>query len=211
MYPNLFVPLGQSLLVTAIGVVLLIISFLVLSKNQKAFLHGYAASFLPAINRGRRVSTSKTPPRSLSPEKKIPSNAPAPVDYKEVFPPSTREALCKAAKSLPAPQGETLAVREVDQEDFRKNVIPFTADYRNYGPRMYTPTEISLEEVKALGDFPNYAELSGVPLPEAYKEFDIEKAIPRPYRPFRWAYHQTMCKPTPVTKHMSQLTSLSQL
>jgi hypothetical protein len=59
---------------------------------------------------------------------------------------------------------------------------------------MFTPCEFSTEEIKALGDFPDYVTLSGVPLPEAYPEFDINKAKPRPYRPFRWNYHQTMCK-----------------
>lgn len=49
-------------------------------------------------------------------------------------------------------------------------------------------------EIKAFGRFPDYAALTEVPLPSAYKEFDISKALPRPYRPFRWAYHQTMCK-----------------
>jgi len=52
-------------------------------------------------------------------------------------------------------------------------------------------------EIAAYGDFPDYASLSGVPLPSEYKGFDITKALPRPYRPFRWVYHQTMCKPLP--------------
>ena len=51
-----------------------------------------------------------------------------------------------------------------------------------------------MDEIKALGDFPDYEALSGVPLPEPYKEFDIKTALPRPYRPFRWQYHQTMCE-----------------
>ena len=51
----------------------------------------------------------------------------------------------------------------------------------------------TMEEIRALGDFPDYATLSGVPLPEAYPEFDIRTAKPRPFRPVRWAYHQTMC------------------
>jgi hypothetical protein len=59
---------------------------------------------------------------------------------------------------------------------------------------MFTPCGFSTDDIKALGDFPDYATLSGVPLPRPYPEFDIKKAIPRPYRPFRWAYHQTMCK-----------------
>lgn len=49
------------------------------------------------------------------------------------------------------------------------------------------------DEIAAYGRFPDYAALSGVPLPTAYPKFDIIKALPRPYRPFRWAYHQTMC------------------
>lgn len=61
-------------------------------------------------------------------------------------------------------------------------------------PNKYTPTGFSTDEIKTLGDFPAYDILSGVPLPEPYEEFQAEKAVPRPYRPFRWAYHQTMCK-----------------
>ncbi|EWC44516.1 hypothetical protein DRE_06688 [Drechslerella stenobrocha 248] len=53
--------------------------------------------------------------------------------------------------------------------------------------RTFTPAEIA-----ALGRFPNYAALTGVPLPAAYSNFDISRAKPRPYRPFRWPYHQTM-------------------
>lgn len=59
---------------------------------------------------------------------------------------------------------------------------------------MNTVCGFSVDEIKALEDFPDYAELSGVSLPTPYPEFDIEKALPRPYRPFRWAYHQTICK-----------------
>ncbi|EIW85389.1 hypothetical protein CONPUDRAFT_150201 [Coniophora puteana RWD-64-598 SS2] len=39
---------------------------------------------------------------------------------------------------------------------------------------------------------PDYAKLSGVPLPKPLPNFDYTKAKPRPYRPFRWEYHQTM-------------------
>ena len=53
----------------------------------------------------------------------------------------------------------------------------------------------TLEERKKLGWYPDYAELSGVPWPKPYLDFDPEKALPRPYRPFRWPYHQTMGKP----------------
>lgn len=56
-----------------------------------------------------------------------------------------------------------------------------------------TATGITLREIQRVGDFPDYATLSGIPLPSPYPKFDITTAMPRPYRPFRWAYHQTMC------------------
>jgi hypothetical protein len=74
-------------------------------------------------------------------------------------------------------------------------MLPITRAYdlENGSPK-YTPTGFSTTEIQAMGDFPAYDILSGVPLPEPYENFDPAKALPRPYRPFRWAYHQTMCK-----------------
>ena len=182
-----FIYLGIGLLLTAIII-------LALNKHQRESIFAW----IPVAPRGRRISTSKTPPRSLSPEKKVPNNGPAPVDYKDVFPPSSRETLAKAAETLSPSQKKQLLGRTVDEAEFKKNLIPFTTDYRECGPSTYTANEISVEEIKALDDFPNYAELSGVSLPEAYKEFKIETAVARPYRPLRWAYHQTMCTLFPL-------------
>ncbi|KAK6504381.1 hypothetical protein TWF506_002582 [Arthrobotrys conoides] len=56
-----------------------------------------------------------------------------------------------------------------------------------YPLKSYTQAEIT-----SIGRYPSYSTLTGVPLPEAYHAFDIKTAKPRPYRPFRWAYHQTM-------------------
>ncbi|KII88722.1 hypothetical protein PLICRDRAFT_41940 [Plicaturopsis crispa FD-325 SS-3] len=39
---------------------------------------------------------------------------------------------------------------------------------------------------------PDYFKLCNMPLPTPLPDFDIDKARPRPYRPFRWEYHQTM-------------------
>ena len=177
---------GQCVIVAAI---LTCLAVLVLNKSQRQILFTWV--LLPP--RGRRIETSKTPPRSLSPEKKVPNNGPPTVPYKDTYPPSRRGALANVAKQLSLAQREKLAGRDVDQIEFKKCIIPFTADYRECGST-YTPMELSIDEIKALGDFPDYAELCGVPLPEAYKEFNIETALPRPYRPFRWAYHQTMGK-----------------
>ena len=188
-------PSTQSLILVSIGILLSGISYLVQTKKQKKAIHEQLSSWLPKISRGRRTSTSKTPPRSLTPEKKVPNNAPPPNGYKDIFPPSSRGNLPVWTRSWTSIFGTFKRSENGDtnQELLKKNIIPWEADYRICSSSTYTPMEITIGEVKALGDFPNYSKLSGVPLPEAYKEFEIERAIARPYRPFRWAYHQTMC------------------
>lgn len=141
--------------------------------------------------RGRKASTAATPPRSLSPEKKDAASI-SPPSYSDTLPPQRRETLPNVAKGLPDTLGK-LPCTDVSEEEVRKHILPMTANYMTSEPNLYTPTGFSAEEIRAMGDFPNYAELSGVPLPQPYAEFDIDKALPRPYRPFRWAYHQTMC------------------
>jgi hypothetical protein len=71
--------------------------------------------------------------------------------------------------------------------------IPLHVPLAEANAEAVTPTGFSAVDIKELGDFPDYASLSGVPLPEPYPDFDIKKAIARPYRPLRWRYHQTMC------------------
>ncbi|OJJ57012.1 hypothetical protein ASPSYDRAFT_59436 [Aspergillus sydowii CBS 593.65] len=132
--------------------------------------------------RNRRASTSHTPPRSISPEKKMPSQQKTPASPVDVLPPQRRHAL--ATIGLP--------YKEITEDEVRQRILPMIEDYRDCQEERYTPTGFSVADVKALGDFPDYATLSGVPLPEAYDGFDIERALPRPYRPFRWSYHQTM-------------------
>ncbi|KAG2149344.1 hypothetical protein DEU56DRAFT_978007 [Suillus clintonianus] len=39
---------------------------------------------------------------------------------------------------------------------------------------------------------PDFSQLTGVPHPKPVHGFSIAHARPRPYRPFRWEYHQTM-------------------
>lgn len=48
------------------------------------------------------------------------------------------------------------------------------------------------ETSKAEGET-DYFKLTGVPPPKPLPDFNIDNALPRPYRPFRWKYHQTMC------------------
>lgn len=159
---------------------------------------GYAFSssewwskFLGHLRQSRRLTLeANTPPRELSPSSKVdPFEA---ADYRDTLPPSRRLALKAAAPDI-FPGLQEMSEEQLQTEG-RKRAIPFDVPFDQVHPKALSPTGISVEEIKALGDFPDYATLSGIPLPQPYKEFEISKAIPRPYRPIRWAYHQTMCK-----------------
>lgn len=182
--------------VTAIGLLLSLISFLLLTGPQRKIIYHRLAPWLPLTARPQRTLSSKTPPRSISPERKPAANVPSPAEYKDIFPPWRRDSLVTAATQSPFARKNELSgtLKDLPDRTFRESLIPMTADYRTCTnpANTYTPMGISLSEVAALGDFPDYAELSGVPLPTPYSTFKLENALPRPYRPFRWAYHQTM-------------------
>lgn len=187
---------GHYAAATAIGLLLSLASLLLLTGPQRKVVYSRLTPWLSITTRSRRSSSSKTPPRSVSPEKKPPGNVPPSVDHKDLFPPWRRDALLPAAHSSPFARKNELPGAFIDTPDriFQESLIPLAANYRTCTSpsSTYTPMGISLSEVAALGDFPDYAELSGVPSPSPYSAFKIESALPRPYRPFRWAYHQTM-------------------
>lgn len=139
-----------------------------------------------------KASPTRSPPPSPKSEKKPQGSQASKEGYPEIFPPLRREALLKVAESLPAEKRKLLG-QDVTEKDVLASPLPLTADYMTSEGNKYTGTGFSVDEIKALGDFPDYPELSGVPPPEPYSDFKLEKAIPRPYRPFRWSYHQTMC------------------
>ncbi|KAF2125986.1 hypothetical protein P153DRAFT_378231 [Dothidotthia symphoricarpi CBS 119687] len=122
----------------------------------------------------RRYSGSTTPPRSLSLSEK---QVDIPVTYSDTFPPSRHSVWSGTG---------------VDSVDPETDVLPLEASYLDAKDSLYTPCGFSIKDIKSLGDFPDYAALSGVRLPQSHPVFDIKNALPRPYRPFRWAYHQTM-------------------
>ncbi|KAL2812378.1 hypothetical protein BJX63DRAFT_247095 [Aspergillus granulosus] len=146
-------------------------------------------SRLSRLRPSRRTSTSKTPPRSISPSKKkaAAGSQSSPTNPVDVLPPQRRHVLATLGVSHK---------EQIGEGDVRRKILPMNVDYKaacqDGDEEQYTPTGFSVADLKDLGDFPDYAALSGVPLPVAYPEFDIERALPRPYRPFRWAYHQTM-------------------
>jgi hypothetical protein len=121
-------------------------------------------------------------------------------DYTAIFPPSRRCVLPELAKTASSLNQKILVGKEPSLDFLLNDPLPTTRSYdlENEEPK-YTPTGFSTEEIKAMGDFPAYDILSGVPLPEPYVNFDPAKALPRPYRPLRWAYHQTMCKSKPFS------------
>jgi hypothetical protein len=176
-----------NMLALVLGAIFLIssLSVLVFSQNRRAVI-------LDRLHfHRRRVSVAGTPPRSLSPEKKALEEQP---DYTDAFPPSRRYVLGEIQTDLPKILGKSQRQLTATPPNSREDLQPLNVPTGDLKSPVFTATEFSTEEIKALGDFPDYAALSGVPLPEPYPEFDINKAKPRPYRPFRWSYHQTMCK-----------------
>jgi hypothetical protein len=161
------------------------IVFLLLSTKQR----GIILKHIPLLN--RRGSSTAPTPRPVIPEKKGLEDSS--LNYKDVFPPSRRASLT-AIPSSPSLTQNKLRISTISPQERLNIIVPLTSPVEDCNSPAFTPTEFSIEEIEALGDFPDYAELSGVPLPEPYSKFIIEQALPRPYRPFRWAYHQTMCR-----------------
>ncbi|KAL4960173.1 heme-dependent oxidative N-demethylase family protein [Aspergillus stella-maris] len=132
------------------------------------FLRFYGFSFAAKIQ--STFFPSRAPTKS-----KFNSKSCSDPDPKTQFPPSRRDVLFKAAKANPtaAKYAELLKAKGLKS-----------------GPT--TATGFSEADIKALGRFPDYSVLSGVPNPKPCPDFNIKTACLRPYRPFRWTYHQTM-------------------
>lgn len=120
----------------------------------------------------------------------FPSGSESAKQLANILPPSRRSSLPDhLAASERHESANTVLERQIDMDQ----------DCSSYEPTHCTPTGITIEEINSLGKFPDYASFSGVPLPQPCPEFDIDTALPRPYRPFRWQYHQTMGMCTPRT------------
>lgn len=109
------------------------------------------------------------------------------------FPPSRREALLLAVDADASRYKLVLRGPNPSATVLQTSQLPSTRIQDLEKPGQYTPTGFSTTDIKALGRFPDYAVLSGVPYPKPCPDFDIQTACFRPFRPFRWAYHQTMC------------------
>lgn len=107
------------------------------------------------------------------------------------FPPSRRHTLAdlKLNKDSPGPH------LTPSPDILYKHALPSTRTANWDQKNLFTPTGFSTEDIRALGRFPDYSVLTGTRYPQPYgAHFDINKAIFRPFRPFRWTYHQTMGK-----------------
>jgi hypothetical protein len=139
----------------------------------------------------KRATTSKAHNEMST---KSQTSRPIPLDYKNVFPPSRREVVTRL---LPA--GSNTAFHDGDYPSTLYTVDdPTTTDYYQRSVLKHegfsSTLEFRADEIRALGDFPQYDTITGVRLPKPYHDFDYSTALPRPYRPFRWGYQQTMGK-----------------
>ena len=115
-------------------------------------------------------------------------------EYKHQFPPSRREAIISERDPKSTEFQKLLRSPDPTDSVFRSNQLPSTTTQDLEKSGQYTPTGFSTTDIKALGSFPDYSVLSGVPHPRPCPDFNIKTADFRPFRPFRWSYHQTMCK-----------------
>ncbi|KAI1777344.1 hypothetical protein F4818DRAFT_345527 [Hypoxylon cercidicola] len=168
----------------ASAIVLSLISFLALSRTQKNVV-------LRRLGLGGRNASRPSTP-SLEKQASSKPLASSTSDLFATFPPSQRGQLNKMVESMPAAQRQAMGDLSFNPSVFARSLLDFEEDYRTADDSKYCYSGFSVRELKALGDFPDYSALSEVPMPQPYLEFDINRAKPRPYRPFRWAYHQTM-------------------
>ncbi|TGJ83600.1 hypothetical protein E0Z10_g5165 [Xylaria hypoxylon] len=167
----------------ALAICLSIVTFLALASPQKQVI-------LRRFGFTRGSSCPSTPTLEKQPLAKSLTSSIS--NLVTAFPPRQRDQLKQLAPSLSLAQQKVLGNLSFAQETFERSLLRLEEDYDNVDDSQYVYSGFSIREIKALGDFPDYSTLSGVPMPNPYVDFDIDKAKPRPYRPFRWPYHQTM-------------------
>ena len=112
------------------------------------------------------------------------------------FPPSRCHAMNSGEIRLETSEkGGIIRAQDIPPAVLRRRALPYTKTVDLTRNGLYTPTGFSTQDIKTLGRFPDYSLLSGVRHPQPCPpEFDIKRAIFRPFRPFRWQYHQHMGK-----------------
>ncbi|KAI1329455.1 hypothetical protein F5Y16DRAFT_98996 [Xylariaceae sp. FL0255] len=160
-----------------------IITFITLKKPQRDIVFG-RLGLAPDRNRPSTPTLEKQPLSKPLAESSS--------ELASALPPSQRDQLKELAPKLSPIQKKALGDLSFDQKVYETSLLGLQEDFRAANGSKYSYSGFSVAEIKALGDFPDYSLLSEVPMPNPYHEFDIDKAKARPYRPFRWGYHQTM-------------------
>ncbi|KAI0200927.1 alpha-1,2-mannosyltransferase [Astrocystis sublimbata] len=160
---------------------------LIILVALKPLKHGF-------VSQRFRFTGSPTRPSTPELEKQRPSKSLASTtsDLPKTFALTPRDQLKDLARTLQPAQQKALGSLNFHQDVFERSLLGLAENYRDADDSRYICSGLSVREVKALGDFPDHATLSGVPMPNPYPEFDIDTAKPRPYRPLRWPHHQTM-------------------
>lgn len=109
--------------------------------------------------------------------------------HSTTFPPSQRQRLGQLCAKAAVTNGEAVEPAVISSQ-----LLKMDEDYDSAESERTLFSGFKVSDVIALGDFPDYATLSEVPLPKPIRDSDITTAKGRPYRPFRWPYHQTMCE-----------------
>lgn len=175
----------SALALPALALCLIIITFLALVPSQKDAILRRVGLFRGPNRYYYTTSAAEKQPLSKPQASYVAGLATA-------FPPSQRGHLKDLMPTLSPSQQRILGSLSFNQDAFERSVLRLEEDYRKADDSKYIYSSFSVREIKALGDFPDYSALSGVPMPNPYRNFDINKAKPRPYRPVRWPYHQTM-------------------
>lgn len=170
---------------TFVGLVFAISTLIYITLNPKSRNVVFDRLRFPRL----KANGALTPPGSVSPGKHATSQP----GNDELFPPHRRECLAELPSNSLRGPGKSAKELSQTPPDYTKLTPDNAACNTDELLEHTTATGFTVEEIRRLGDFPDYATLSGIPLPNAYKEFDIRTALPRPYRPYRWPYFQTMC------------------
>lgn len=166
----------------ALGIMAVVLFIFVICVGGLMYLLPGAISLR---NTRRHAATKASVPAGYPREKGIA------VDYSDVLPPSRAHIISPPSTLQSSPiQASSITSNPASSAT---QMLKISDNYRTADPSTYIFSGFTIGQVRALGCFPDYATLSGVPLPSPLKDFRIESAAPRPYRPFRWPYHQTMC------------------
>lgn len=150
-------------------------------------LSGFLLSSFALTHCARRISLKTIHSNALVKNGSGKRQEPEVYAFTKTFPPSRRDAMVNSTDPCASKYRALLSTGpELPEKSIQR-----------------TPTGFSAADIHRVGSFPDYAVLSGVPHPKPCPSFDIHKAVFRPFRPFRWTYHQTMCEWLPPAISLS--------